>query len=325
MLDYPRFLDYIRHTQFARFREQFEQAITYRLAQRPWGEQDQWDQALKRLPQPSPASIKSDITADTLSLTSTEALTAEQNTQLLKALKTLHPWRKGPFQIFDYFIDTEWRSDWKWQRIAPHMSDLTGRTVLDIGCGSGYHCWRMRGAGAKLVVGIEPMMKYLYQFQVMKHYLPDEPVFVLPLICEDLPQTKRFDSVFSMGVLYHRKSPFEHLEELRASLRHGGELILETLVVDGDANTVLVPQGRYASMPNVWFLPSALALESWLARLGFKNIRTVNIDQTSTEEQRSTDWMTYQSLADFLDASNPSLTLEGHPAPKRATLIAEAP
>lgn len=323
MLDYPNFLHHIRQTKFARFRDQFEQAINFRLEQRPWGEQALWDEALNKMPPLE--QVLAVIDQDTLSLTSTTPLSTTQESDLLSALKALHPWRKGPFNIFGQFIDTEWRSDWKWQRIAPHISDLTGRSVLDIGCGSGYHCWRMRGAGAELVVGIEPMMKYLYQFQMLKRYLPEQPVFVLPLICEDLPQTKRFDTVFSMGVLYHRKSPFEHLEELRASLRHGGELVLETLVVDGDSNTVLVPQGRYASMPNVWFLPSALCLESWLQRLGFKQVRTVNIDQTSTQEQRSTDWMTYQSLADFLDPSNQDLTIEGHPAPKRATIIAEAP
>lgn len=323
MLDYPHFLDHIRQTKFARFREQFEQAIEFRLAQRPWGEQDLWDDALSKIPVLE--NIEAVINADTVKLSSPSPLSATQKDDLLTALRTLHPWRKGPFDIFGQFIDTEWRSDWKWQRIAPHISDLTGRSVLDVGCGSGYHCWRMRGAGAELVVGIEPMMKYLYQFQVFKQHMPDQPVFVLPLICEDLPPTKRFDTVFSMGVLYHRKSPFEHLEELRASLRHGGELVLETLVVDGDSTTVLVPQGRYAAMPNVWFLPSVLCLEAWLKRLGFKQVRTVNIDQTSIQEQRSTDWMTYQSLADFLDPDDNNLTIEGYPAPKRATIIAEAP
>lgn len=323
MLDYPNFLEHIRGGQFSRFRNDFQQAMEYRLAQRPWGEQALWQAALTQLPSADNVTVA--INQDTLSVDSETPLTAEQQQQLQQALRELHPWRKGPFCFFGEMIDTEWRSDWKWQRLAPHISDLTGRSVLDVGCGSGYHCWRMRGAGAELVVGIEPMMKYLYQFQMLKHYLPQEPVFVLPLTCEDMPETKRFDSVFSMGVLYHRKSPFEHLEELKRSLRTGGELILETLVVDGDSNTVLVPEGRYASMPNVWFLPSALMLESWLRRLGFKNVRTVDINQTSIEEQRTTPWMEYLSLADFLDKDNPNLTVEGHPAPKRAIIIAESP
>ena len=37
-------------------------------------------------------------------------------------LQTLQPWRKGPFSLFGVHIDTEWRSDWKWSRVAPHLS-----------------------------------------------------------------------------------------------------------------------------------------------------------------------------------------------------------
>lgn len=323
MLDYPRFFDSLHNSALQRFTTEFEQAIARRLALRRFGEQAEWDQALAALPQVALSAAR--LNQGVLTLESETPLTATQQQDFLQGLKTLHPWRKGPFSLFGTTIDTEWRSDWKWQRLAPHISNLQDRTVLDVGCGSGYHCWRMRGAGAGLVVGIEPMLKFLYQFQVMKHYLPDEPVFVLPLTCEDLPATRLFDTVFSMGVLYHRKSPLAHLDELKQSLRSGGELVLETLVVDGDENTVLMPQERYASMPNVWFLPSALMLERWLQRLGFKQIRTVNIDQTSIDEQRATDWMQFQSLADFLNPADPDKTIEGHPAPQRAIIIAESP
>ena len=48
----------------------------------------------------------------------------------------------------------------------------------------------------------------------------------------------------------------------------------------------------------------------------------MDIDITSVEEQRATDWMTYQSLKDFLDPNDPTKTIEGYPAPMRATLIA---
>lgn len=322
MLDYPNFLHAIAHTPFARFTQEFTQAIDFRLNQRSFGEQAEWEQALRLLPQ---LPVKVDFNQDLIQVKSEQALSDEQSAALHQGLMQLHPWRKGPFQIFDQLIDTEWRSDWKWQRLAPHISDLNNRLVLDVGCGSGYHCWRMKGAGAKMVVGIEPMLKYLYQFQVIKHYLPEENVFVLPLTMEDMPPSRLFDTVFSMGVLYHRKSPFTHLDELKKSLRSGGELVLETLVVDGDKNTVFIPDGRYAAMPNVWFLPSALALEHWLKRLGFKQVRTVDINTTSIEEQRSTPWMTYLSLEGFLQPDDHSKTIEGHSAPKRAIIIAEAP
>lgn len=323
MLDYPRFLQHIKGTPFDNFTAAFEEAINKRLQQRVFGEQQQWQDAIDNLPEL--AISQAQLSGDIVSLESDTALNSTQQSTLIDTLKILHPWRKGPFSFFGTHIDTEWRSDWKWQRLLPHISSLEGRSVLDVGCGSGYHCWRMRGAGAKLVVGIEPMLKFLYQFQVMKRYLADEPVFVLPLTCEEMPATRKFDTVFSMGVLYHRKSPIAHLEELKQSLRQGGELVLETLVVDGDEHTVLMPGDRYASMPNVWFLPSTAMLELWLKRLGFKNVRTVDVDTTSLDEQRSTDWMTFQSLADFLDPNDRSKTIEGYPAPKRAILIAESP
>ena len=58
----------------------------------------------------------------------------------------------------------------------------------------------------------------------------------------------------------------DHLRELRDLLKPGGQLVLETLLVEGGPGQVLVPEGRYAKMPNVWFLPSAETLISWIRR-----------------------------------------------------------
>jgi len=198
--------------------------------------------------------------------------------------------------------------------------------VLDIGCGSGYHCWRMRGAGAELVIGIDPTPLFIVQFFALQKYIQDHHVTVLPMGIEHLPEKLRFfDTVFSMGVLYHRRSPFDHLIELRDCLVSGGELILETLVIDGDEGQVLVPEGRYARMGNVWFLPSIPTLELWLKKVGFKDVRVIDVTDTSTEEQRSTDWMTFHSLAEFLDPEKSDKTIEGYPGPKRAIVSAKAP
>lgn len=243
-------------------------------------------------------------------------------------LKNLMPWRKGPFFIGNgtdkhIHIDTEWRSDFKWNRVSSHIH-LTNKRILDVGGGSGYHGFRMVGAGAKSVVVIDPSCLFYHQFMAIKHFMPDVPVHFIPVGLEGLPsQSQLFDVVFSMGVLYHRASPFEHLEQLKGQLNKGGTLVLETLVVDGDENTVLVPQNRYAQMNNVYFLPSVPALINWLKKAGFANITCVDIDQTSIKEQRATEWMNYHSLADFLDKNNPNFTIEGYPAPKRAVLIAK--
>lgn len=241
------------------------------------------------------------------------------------ALQGLIPWRKGPFDVFGVHIDTEWRSDWKWERVSPHL-DLNGKRILDVGCGNGYYQWRMLGAGARSVVGVDPNWLFFCQFLAMKRYLPDLPAWHLPFALEDLPEKlEGFDTVFSMGVLYHRRSPIDHLLALKDCLLKGGELVLETLVVEGDVNTVLVPEDRYAQMRNVWFLPSVPALELWLRRAGFTDVRSVDISRTSVEEQRATEWMRYQSLPDFLDPEDHGRTIEGLPAPLRATLVARKP
>jgi tRNA (mo5U34)-methyltransferase len=128
-----------------------------------------------------------------------------------------------------------------------------------------------------------------------------------------------------MGVLYHRRSPLDHILQLKNQLVSGGELILETLVIEGDENAVLVPMDRYAQMRNVYFFPSAKALKVWLEKSGFENVRIVDENTTSIGEQRTTDWMTHNSLPDYLDPNDPSKTVEGHPAPRRAVLVATKP
>jgi tRNA (mo5U34)-methyltransferase len=288
------------------------------------GDIPRWQTALDSLP--SPQIVSRDIVNQVAA--SGDCLDTHH-----AALMEFHPWRKGPYSLHGTEIDTEWRSDWKWERVAPHISNLAGRRVLDVGCGNGYHGWRMLGAGAKQVVGIDPTMLFVMQFRAVRKLLGfDErcALDVLPLGIEALPRdSKAFDSVFSMGVLYHRRSPLSHLIELRDLLAPGGELILETLVVDGELGYSLLPQGaggnRYAQMRNIWFLPSIPTLELWLSRAGFDNIRTVDDTFTSTSEQRSSDWMTFKSLPDFLDPADSSKTIEGYPAPRRATLVAQRP
>jgi tRNA (mo5U34)-methyltransferase len=286
--------------------------------------------AVERLPEIAADSV--DLNANTLTVHAN--LTESQNKQITALMRQLMPWRKGPFQIGSgehaVFIDTEWHSDWKWQRIAPHLGTLEGRHVLDVGGGSGYHGWRMAGAGAEQVIIVDPSCLFYHQFMAIRHFVgaaDANRTHYIPVGLEALPYSNElnsqlFDTVFCMGVLYHRPSPFEHLQQLKSQLIKGGQLVLETLVVEGDANTVLVPHNRYAQMNNVYFLPSVAALSGWLEKVGFTDVRCVDVDITSTEEQRATEWMTYQSLTDFLDPNDPSKTVEGYPAPMRATLIA---
>lgn len=255
----------------------------------------------------------------------TEALSVGERQRITHHLKQLMPWRKGPYHLHGIHIDTEWRSDFKWERVLPHLSPLKDRTILDVGCGNGYHMWRMVGEGAKMVVGIDPTELFLCQFEVVRKFLGnDRRANLIPLGIEQMQPLAAFDTVFSMGVLYHRKSPLDHLSQLKAQLVKGGELVLETLVIDGNVNTCLVPADRYAKMKNVYFIPSVLCLINWLEKIGFKNVRCVDQAVTTLEEQRRTEWLENESLVDFLDPNDQSKTIEGLPAPKRAVILANA-
>ena len=284
------------------------------------GDLPRWRRAVDALPDITPTAVE--LRAEfRLEAACDEACRAVTH----DALFGLSPWRKGPFNVFGVHVDTEWRSDWKWDRVSSHL-DLNGKRILDVGCGNGYYMWRMLGAGADSVVGIDPNWLFFCQFHAMKRYLEELPVWHLPMALEELPpKLEGFDTVFSMGVLYHRRSPVDHLLDLKDCLVKGGELVLETLVVEGNEHTALVPEDRYAQMRNVWFLPSVAALECWLRRAGFVDVRCVDVSVTSIQEQRSTDWMRYQSLPDFLDPQDHGKTIEGLPAPMRAVLIARKP
>lgn len=296
--------------------------LKQKLQEKPHGDLNRWLDAFHDLPDIQPDSVNLDNFA--IQASSTKPINEQLQIKLKDALFRLSPWRKGPFELFGTYIDTEWRSDFKWERIKDHISPLRNRVILDVGCGSGYHAWRMLGAGAKQVIGIDPNNLFMIQFEAIKKYCgPSSPIHFLPVRMEDVPpQLEAFDTTFSMGVLYHRKSPIDHLLELKGTLRQGGELVLETLVCEGELGYSLMPEDRYAMMRNVWFIPSIETLELWLARAGFKDIKCVEKNQTSLEEQRVTDWMQYQSLKDFLDPRDINKTIEGYPAPLRATFIA---
>lgn len=296
------------------------------LAALKHGDLDKWVSVIQQLPEVRACHLALD--QDIVSLSSSQPPGAATHQHLFESLQALKPWRKGPYQVFGIDIDTEWHSDHKWKRIEKHF-DLEGKTVLDVGCANGYFGWRMLGAGARSVVGIDPSWLFIMQFLLIRHYAPaaiGNRHALLPYRLEDIPSgLDYFDSVFSMGVLYHRRSVFDHLLELRHCLKPGGELILETLVIAEQDGEVLVPTDRYAKMRNVWFLPNSQILSNWLARAGFDDIRIIDECVTGPDEQRKTQWMDSQSLEHALDPSDPSRTIEGHPAPRRATLMARRP
>ncbi len=287
-----------------------------RLASHPHGDLPRWLCALQKLPDVP-------VTASLGGAMPVLGGRAEDPQVLRETLMELHPWRKGPLCLGGLKIDTEWRSDWKWARIEPHI-ELGGHRVLDIGCGNGYFGLRMLAAGAALVVGIDPMLLFVMQWLACRHFSGDIANYVLPLGIEDLPAVPvMFDTVFSMGVLYHRKDPSHHLEKIRSLLPPGGTMVLETLVLpEEQQQEVFVPQGRYARMRNVWAVPGTNHLLDWVRCAGFSDIELLDSTATTVEEQRSTAWMQFESLSEALDPVDRGKTVEGHPAPVRALLVA---
>jgi len=257
-----------------------------------------------------------------------EALPAARgdSEQLRELLMGLHPWRKGPLQLDDVHIDTEWRSDWKWARVRDGISALDGRNILDVGSGNGYYALEMRKAGAATVVGVDPTLLFAMQFLAINVFEQDTGIFILPCRLEETPPANgAFDTTFSMGVLYHQRQPLEHLAQLRTTLRPGGQLVLETLFLPGDDLRAETPEDRYARMRNVWSLPTVPKLVEWLREAGYEEVCVVDRSATTIEEQRSTEWMSFESLEQALDPGDLSKTVEGWPAPHRVVVTATSP
>jgi tRNA (mo5U34)-methyltransferase len=297
-------------------------ACTAALGPGAHGRLDEWLGIVDGLPSatdPSP-----DYAAPAVRIGHAGDLDAERTARLREGLLALAPWRKGPFSLFGVEVDAEWRSDLKWDRLAAAV-DFAGARVLDVGCGNGYYAFRMLGAGARRVIGVDPTLLHGAQFAACARFLDEPRIDWLPLPGEALPGGGGFDVVCSLGVLYHRRSPIDHLAELKAHLDPGGTLAVESIVVPGDAGTVLCPPGRYARMRNVWFLPSAALMVRWLERLGLADVRIADESPTTTAEQRPTDFMRFESLAHTLDPDDPLRTVEGHPAPRRALVVARRP
>ncbi len=323
MFDVDTFFDSLEQAGLDSWRAPLASLLRDRFADSAHGDISKWRAIIDKLPDVADPTAILNSSAVTAAGPSVDPAMRNEVGELLLQLK---PWRKGPFCIHGIDIDAEWQSDLKWDRLRNEITPLTDRRVLDVGCGNGYYALRMTGAGARLVVGIDPTLLFVFQFLAVNHFLAVPSVNVLPLRLHELPDAQNFfDTTFSMGVLYHQREPLEHLAGLRATLRPAGELVLETLILPGAESLVHEPVGRYARMRNVWHLPTAGALEGWLQQAGFDDIRLVAVSATTVDEQRSTEWMPFESLAEALAPGDSCRTIEGLPAPTRAIVICKSP
>jgi tRNA (mo5U34)-methyltransferase len=258
---------------------------------------------------------------DTINIKS-QFIEAKNKEIIYQTALALRPWRKGPFSIFDTFIDTEWKSYIKYNLLKPHVQ-LKDKVVGDIGCNNGYYLFRMLDQEPKKLVGFDPSAHCKMQFDFINHFIKSPIIYEL-LGVEHLPfYEHKFDTLFCLGVLYHRPNPVATLKELLAGLNTNGELILDTFMIDGNEPYALCPAKTYSKIPNVYFVPTIKALQNWFEKAKFSSFEVLEIKQTDLNEQRKTEWILGESLEDFLDKDNPLITVEGYPAPKRVYVKAK--
>ena len=266
------------------------------------------------------------FSGDAVIIGGADELAEPDSSMIYKAMQDFMPWRKGPFEVFGTSIDAEWRSERKWNRVLPELPDLRDKTVADVGCNNGYYMFRMAQYNPKLVIGFEPYLQHYFTFKTLNAFAGVESLSVELLGVEHMALFRScFDVVFLMGILYHRSSPVDVLREIRTAMNPDGVLIVESQGIPGDESQALFPEHRYAKVPGTYFVPTGACLANWLTRAGFTDVKIFFSHPMSSEEQRRTEWMVFESYEDFIDKSDPSLTVEGYPAPIRIFAKANNP
>ena len=282
-----------------------------------WKNIKPYQEAIKDLPDYEEVKI---TLGDVVSIDIPE-LSEEGALQIKETALMMKPWRKGPFRINTLLIDSEWQSQIKYNLLEPHFN-LENKIVGDIGCNNGYYLFRMLSQNPKKLIGFDPSAIYYSQFQFLDHFIQSDIVYELLGVEHVEFYEHKFDTLFCLGVLYHRADPVGMLKSLFKGLNKGGELILDTFMIDGEGEMCLTPKDRYSKIPNIYFVPTVNALKNWCHRAGFESVEVLEIMKTEACEQRKTEWIDTQSLEDFLDPEDPSKTVEGYPAPKRVYIKA---
>ena len=278
------------------------------------------DEAIKSIASTNP-KVDSFTLSDTIEIKLNIEYEKEYLKQIEKIAIKMLPWRKGPFKIGSLFIDSEWRSYIKYNLLEPHFN-LKDRVVADVGCNNGYYLFRMLNQKPKKLIGFDPSALFFMQFNFINLFINSQIKYEMLGIEHIEFYEHKFDTIFCLGVLYHRSDPIASLKSLYKSLNKDGEVILDTFMIDGNDDICLTPKSRYSKIPNIYFVPTINALKNWCYRAGFKDVEVLEIKKTNLDEQRKTEWINSQSLNDFLDPNNPDLTVEGYPAPKRVYIKA---
>jgi tRNA (mo5U34)-methyltransferase len=181
----------------------------------------------------------------------------------------------------------------KWERIQTVIPpDLTGRTVLDIGCNAGFYSLELKSRGADLVVAIDSDPRYLAQARLAAQIRDLEIDFRQMSVYEIGNLHRRFDLVLFMGVLYHLRHPLLALDLISEHVVNR-QLIFQSLLRGGDSIAAVEAdypfsemdifsspgypvmhfvENKYAHDPTNWWIPNRACAEAMLRSAGFSVI-----------------------------------------------------
>jgi tRNA (mo5U34)-methyltransferase len=134
-------------------------------------------------------------------------------------------------------------------------ADLTGKSVLDIGCNAGFYAMEMKRRGAARVVGIDSDERYLAQGRLAARALGFADVEFRNLDVYQVAQLgERFDLVIFMGVLYHLRHPLLALDLIREHV--AGDLMLFQTMQQGSNEVAEVPENHPFFVAGTWNKPA---------------------------------------------------------------------
>jgi tRNA (mo5U34)-methyltransferase len=216
-------------------------------------------------------------------------------TYLRERIETLGPWFHnmklgGVWTAPDHFLG-DYPNE-KFQRFAPHLpKDLSGKTILDIGCNAGFYSMEMKRRGAERVLGIDSDDRYLEQARLAGEALGYDNIEFRNLSVYDLGTLgERFDLVIFMGVLYHLRHPllaldliYEHAAKdmlIFQSMQRGSTQVMgvkedydfeETEHFFESAYPKLhFIERQYANDWTNWWVPNRACAEAMLRSAGFR-------------------------------------------------------
>ena len=178
----------------------------------------------------------------------------------------------------------------KWRSFESAIdADLTGKSVLDIGCNGGFYSMEMKRRGAARVLGVDFDEDYLSQARFAAEVLGFDIEFRKLSVYDVGSLGERFDIVIFMGVLYHLRHPLLALDLIREHV--AGDLMIfqsmqrgategyepeadypfsETAIFDDPAWPKLhFIEKRYSKDPTNWWAPNAACAEAMLRSAGF--------------------------------------------------------